>query len=143
MNRRLTSTLTAAAALAMTLGALAAPSASATPAPAWADDDFGTLCVDANCFAATYGTVHWGNRTASVEATILDLTSTGYYDAFADARKIDSESFWVLKPGATFVFPIGDPNLRGGIDRVRIQVCWENNDGTDRVCSDQENTIRN
>jgi hypothetical protein len=142
--RRATRTLTTilAIATALVLGAVTVPSASA--GPAWAVDEY-NICVDAGCIVGTYGTVVWGNRTATVDGTVYDLSSEGYsslhFDAFAGSTKVDSEVISpVWKPGEDYSFVIGDPNRVGGIDRVRVQACWR---GSFTQCSTQFNMIRN
>ncbi|MBM7787969.1 hypothetical protein [Tenggerimyces flavus] len=75
------------------------------------------------------GAVVWGNRTAEVSGSVRDSSKsqyewvTVYFDAFAGSTKIDSTSRTANNEERPFRFFIGDPNLVGGIDRVRIQVC--------------------
>ncbi|MCC8242691.1 hypothetical protein [Saccharothrix luteola] len=86
----------AAAALALPLGAVVgAPAASASTEAAWADDHF-SLCVpdSAGCHRYTYGSIVWGNRTASISGIVANEYSSGfvtaYFEAYAGSTKIDS-----------------------------------------------------
>jgi hypothetical protein len=139
--RALVTVLVAAATLVV-----GAASASAAPSGAtWAVDSY-SVCADPDCYVLTYGTVVWANRTATVDGTVSDLTSSGiasvHFDAFASTTKVDSETIdYVLKPGEEYTFVIGDPNRVGGIDRVRVQVCWR--DSRSRECGPQVNMSRN
>lgn len=120
------------AAAAVLLG-LGSGSASADSVQ-WATDPFPEVCsspYDPACdFGAGDGYIKWGNRTAGIKGYVWDFDedsttyTTVYFDAFAGANKIDSDtrtSHGEYKPFGEFA--IGDPNLEGGIDRIRIQVC--------------------
>ncbi|MEU0792958.1 hypothetical protein ABZ342_23040 [Amycolatopsis sp. NPDC005961] len=62
---------------------------------------------------------------------------TGHFDAFAGAKKIDSR----VTTRDTADFLIGDPDLVGGINRIRSQACITGDGGAFK-CSDQWNDIR-
>ena len=129
----------AAAALALTLGAVVgAPAASARTEAAWADDYF-SLCVPdgASCYGYTRGTIHWGNRTATINGTVANGYSTGYvtayFEAYAGTVKIDSDTRTAHSGTRDFLIGLGDPDRVGGFDRTKVTVCWH---GTEyQVCS--------
>jgi hypothetical protein len=113
--------------------ALVAVAAVGTPAAAstgraqlsWPNDTF-HACSDA-CEGSGSGGVVWSARGARVQGSLMDFTGTGsifYFEAYAGAVKIDSETR-TASPGENlpFNFPIGDPDLVGGFDRLKIQVC--------------------
>jgi hypothetical protein len=65
--------------------------------------------------------------------------TTVFFDAFAGSTKVDSDHRDVVPGGGIpYHFIIGDPNLAGGFDRLRIQVCRT---GTTQ-CSAQINVHR-
>jgi len=96
--------------------------------------------------SSTYGTITWHNRTASVDGTVADHQSSAYtvayFEAFAGSTKIDSETRSAndessLGEYRTFAFTIGDSDLVGGIDRIKVTVCTHY--ASDRFCSDPKN----
>lgn len=113
----------AAAAAMVGVGSGAASAAEVDPWP---------LVCSSNVGCTTWakgGAVVWGNRTAEVSGTLHDGSSsdyewaTIYIDAFAGSTKIDSTTRTANDVDRPFRFFVGDPDLVGGIDRVRIQVC--------------------
>ncbi|WP_416901218.1 hypothetical protein [Micromonospora echinospora] len=90
------------------------------------------VCVGSACdLAYTQGTITWGNRTADVTGSVFDSGqgyTTAIFEAFAGSTKIDSETRTAddetsLGSPRGFNFNIGDPDLVGGIDRIKITVC--------------------
>jgi hypothetical protein len=99
--------------------------------PANATDLEFQVCVDENCETdIAVGDIAWLNRTATISGWVghgaLDATwsATVVFDAFAGTTKVDTQTRTVRPPDRTlnYGFTIGDPNLVGGIDRIRIQV---------------------
>lgn len=129
-----------AVAAAIGLSTVAAPSAAA--APAWANDTY-YVCSYYCSWGYASGGIVWGNRTANIQGSVTDVSgdhTTVYFDAFAGSTKVDSETRTAAYETKSYNFPIGDPNLVGGIDRIRIQVCTTVADV--RYCGVQENEIR-
>lgn len=129
-----------AVAVAMGATALGLGQLPASAAPAWAVDRF-KVCVDPDQCGREYaeGKITWGNRTAVMSVRVVDQGGgivSAHFDAFAGSAKVDSE---VLYGNDTFT--IGDPNRRGGINRIRTQVCVTSTDGR-FACSRQWNDIR-
>ncbi|WP_158641307.1 hypothetical protein [Amycolatopsis eburnea] len=125
-TRRALRTGVAAAAAAITMTAtVVAPAAAAT----WPNDTF-DLCAT-NCgVGGTWGGVVWGNRTAELQGTMYDSGGVGttvYFEAYAGSVKIDGTTRSTPADSASpFHFTIGDPDLVGGFDRLKIQVCQTN-----------------
>ena len=106
----------------------AAPAAASTQAT-WPNDTFnicdyrgGTICD-----GRTIGGIIWGSRTSTLQGEVRDYTGYGttvYFDAFAGSTKVDSDHRNSGPYGAvSYNFTIGNPDLVGGFDRLRIQVC--------------------
>jgi hypothetical protein len=101
-----------------------------TPAYA-AGQHFRTCLTDELCVGWTEGNITWYNRTANIAGGVFDLapgTTTAIFDAFAGSNKIDTQVRSADDEGSTGVFgpinfAIGDPDLAGGINRIRITVC--------------------
>jgi hypothetical protein len=116
------------AVLAAAAGLLGLGSGTATAAEV---DPWPIVCSsNVGCTSwAKGGAVVWFNRTAEVSGTVRDSSVsqyewvTVYFDAFAGSTKVDSDTRTARNEDLPFRFPIGDPDLVGGIDRVRIQVC--------------------
>ena len=117
--------LAAAAGVVLTAG----PAAASTDAT-WPNDTF-TICDyrpgTTICDGATIGGIIWGNRTSTLQGRLIDHGGAGttvYFDAFAGSTKVDSDH---RNSGAygdiPYNFTIGNPDLAGGFDRLRIQVC--------------------
>jgi hypothetical protein len=79
------------------------------------------------------GGITWHNRTATVAGVVVDIGpghTTAYFRAFAGTTQIGSEQSRTANDESSlgqvrgFSFVMGDTNLRGGINRVEIQVCW-------------------
>jgi len=115
--------------------------------PAQAATGFLT-CVD-SCAGGTRGSITWFNRTANVSGSVFDSgygTTTAIFEAFAGSTKIDVETRFADDQGSTgpnrsFSFTIGDTDLVGGIDRIRITVC-KNYQTIAEYCSPQDNYWR-
>lgn len=133
------------------------------PASAYAVDSFTynntKLCTDLpwpldhQCWAMAKGFITWGQRTASLDVTLWNQVpdrgyATVHFTAFAGTKQIDSLVLYGAAQGTAYNdIPIGDPNLRGGIDRIRTQVCWTGDRDADgdyepRFCGPQWNDIR-
>ncbi|MBM7787968.1 hypothetical protein [Tenggerimyces flavus] len=139
-----------AAVAALGLGSGSASAASVQ----WATDPFPEVCaspVDPACDAgAGDGYIKWGNRTAGIKGYVWDFDEDPadytkvYFDAFAGSTKVDSDFRTANGQYRPFgEFPIGDPNLVGGIDRVRIQVCSHFPLWPYKECSAPVNVLRN
>ncbi|GAA1870563.1 hypothetical protein [Asanoa iriomotensis] len=106
-----------------------------------------TQTIDWGC---TEGQIEWHNRTATVYPVIYPSgwrNCTGHlytevvFESFAGSKKIHTVTRvaycvhgWYSEPG----FTIGDTNLVGGINRVKITLCnYTTNDG--RTCGQNEN----
>jgi hypothetical protein len=119
----------------------------AVPASAYAVDHYEVNVCKPSCLAYGDGYIVWGQRTAILDnGTIVnDDDSRGFasihFTAFAGSRQIDSVVLYGYDAVTFFEdVVIGDPNLPGGIDRIRTQVCWTG--GSGRVCGGQWNDIR-
>jgi hypothetical protein len=134
-------------ALATAAVAVVAAGAGQLPASAstqFAPDEF-RVCVDQACSMSVRGDITWGQRTASVTGAVVNkrpgVMASVHWDAFANSTKIDSTTTYVLNPEQATVVPIdftlGNPNLVGGINRIRIQIC-----DSPTHCSVQWNEIR-
>lgn len=123
------------------------------PALAYAPDNF-SFCYSAasRCDGgSTTGTITWLNRTAEVSGQVSDNGAgsiTAIFEAFAASTKIDTQTRsaddTATGPTASprgFTFAIGDPNLVGGINRVRLTLC-KNYKTTSESCTSQENHWR-
>jgi len=112
--------------------ALAAVLALGTVAPAasasvnWANDTF-SHCSDSCARGAARGTIVWANRTANVNGSVTDapgdLHTTVVFDAYAGNTPVDHQTRSATSTTKSYNFPIGDPNLVGGINRILIKVC--------------------
>jgi hypothetical protein len=124
------------------------------PAHAYPTRDFNVYGWDAYYNRGnTNGSITWYNRTARIEGAVstgawiedwLDHT-TAYFEAYAGATKIDSTTWTAGKrtpePIIHFTFTIGDTDLVGGINRIKITVCDFSYDGS-RECGDPVNYSR-
>jgi hypothetical protein len=86
------------------------------------------------------GTITWYNRTAGVTGGVESYfedgwPTTAYFDAYAGSVKIDS-THRTAANGARrgFNFTIGDTDLVGGINRIKVTVCTLVN-GAQEDCS--------
>ena len=120
-------------------GTLFAGQAPAGATTAWASDHFKVCWDGGSCIVYAEGDITWGNRTAVVSVNLVapGYYATAHFDAFAGTTKVDSET--VYEPGEKFT--IGDPNLVGGINRIRTQVCVTGTGG-EYGCGGQWNDIR-
>jgi hypothetical protein len=118
-----------AAAVAVAMAGGVAPAQAAT-------SEWFNVCGVLDCGYNVAGTITWHNRTASVTGDVIDaIKDDGTYgvavfEAFAGSRKIDSETRSANADGSTgvvrgFNFTIGDTELVGGIDRIKITMCEE------------------
>jgi hypothetical protein len=94
----------------------------------------------------TTGTT-WLNRTATLSGTVfkeegVDYSVTAIFDAFAGTTKVYTQTRTSrgTDPTMSIGFTIGDPNLVGGIDRIRLQIC--ENDLTPPFCGVQQKVWR-
>lgn len=128
---------TAAAAAVVVVAGGQSPASASTQ---WSPDIY-LVCVDQNCSMLAQGQITWGNRTADVYEEVQNSVVGGivavHWDAFAGATKVDSTVTYSSEPVARTEFNLGDPDLPGGIDRIRIQVC-----SSPTRCSAQLNEIR-
>ncbi|MFC0625418.1 hypothetical protein [Kribbella deserti] len=114
-----------------------------SPASATAQWDFDwfRVCVDQAASMCVAGHIEWGNRTSKVAADITNNVAGGIatvrWDAFANSTKIDSATSTVPARTAEVNFTLGDPDLPGGVNRIRIQIC-----SSPTRCSIQWNEIR-
>ena len=121
----------AAGVLAAAAVALAAPAtANATIVDKW------VICNGTNCDSSAQGDITWHNRTADVSGIIWDQgfgSTTIKFRAYANGRQIgpevartanDETSDPNVKSPRKIGFPMGDTNLPGGIDEIRIWICF-------------------
>jgi hypothetical protein len=120
-TRRLGTASALAAVLAL---GVVAPVASATVA--WANDTY-SGCSDSCKRGAARGTIVWANRTANVNGSVSDaagdLHTTVIFDAYAGNTLVDHQTRTATSTTKSYNFPIGDPDLVGGINRILIKVC--------------------
>lgn len=82
-------------------------------------------------YAYTEGSIVWYNRTAGIQGHVVDVgtgSTTAVFEAFAGSTKIDSTTRTAndetsLGGDRSFNFTIGDTDLVGGIDRIKVTVC--------------------
>lgn len=108
-----------------------------------------------NCRVGYHSTVSyrvlWHNRTATVSGHIETPDERGpanydytrvFFESFAGPTEIDSTHRTSSHiDGLGFSFAMGDPNLVGGIDRVKVTVCTYYID-LDRLCGAPVNAMR-
>jgi hypothetical protein len=79
------------------------------------------------------GGITWHNRTATVAGVVVDIgagSTTAYFRAFAGTTQIGTEQSRTANDESSLGevrgigFVMGDTNLRGGINRIEIRVCW-------------------
>ncbi|TCC35257.1 hypothetical protein E0H75_41460 [Kribbella capetownensis] len=116
--------------------------------PANATDNKFWACVWESCTGSqTTGTITWLNRTATLSGSVfkeegVDYSVTAIFDAFAGTTKVDTQTrtLRTADDNMSIGFTIGDPDLVGGIDRIRVQIC--ENDLTPPFCGVQQNFWR-
>ncbi|GLY41587.1 hypothetical protein Amsp01_076100 [Amycolatopsis sp. NBRC 101858] len=112
--------------IALALAATLVVPAAASADSAWPNDTF-RLCTAQGCGGQAIGGVVWGNRTSTVQGTVADFLARGttvYFEAYAGATKIDSETRTAsAHDDVPYHFSIGDPDRVGGFDRLKITVC--------------------
>ncbi|MBC2903588.1 hypothetical protein [Streptomyces cupreus] len=131
------------------VGALAVAAAPAAAAE-YPTDEFslcGVSCTEDNVDGYTSGVITWYNRTANIQGSVTDIEAgpvptTVYFEAYAGSTKIDSESRTAndasdLGQIRDFNFTIGDTDLVGGIDRIKITLCQQRPSGI--ACTPPEN----
>ncbi|MDT7804062.1 MAG: hypothetical protein QOI78_7495, partial [Actinomycetota bacterium] len=114
-----------AAAASLAVAGVVVGQQPAEASPGWAGDHF-LVCPKVQGFHCdevyVEGWITWGNRTATVRVNHRNAIGwvwlTGHFDAFAGSTKVDSH---VSEDDETFV--IGNPDLPGGINRIRSQAC--------------------
>jgi hypothetical protein len=108
--------------------------ASATPA---ASGPGAVTLFDVGTHYTTDGSFTWYSRVTTVAGDVwmVDPVMTGeekpvritqvVFDAYQGATRVDSEARSTVFADApkSFRFDIGDPNLPGGIDRIKITIC--------------------
>ncbi|MGW1564307.1 hypothetical protein ACWCQ1_48890 [Streptomyces sp. NPDC002144] len=126
--------------------------AAATAVPAQAAypmEDF-VICSPDDCDGATEGTITWYNRTANLLGDVYDFGgtygTTAIFEAFAGSVKIDSETRTANEDSDLgfdrhFNFTIGDTDLVGGIDRIKITLCRDYG-GPHQLCARPVNYSR-
>src|SRR5262249_49753010 len=85
----------------------------------------------ASAYSEASGTIHWYNRTAQLDFHFHPFVFLGLEsresrvscEAFAGVTKIDTQVTTATLDGDYGPIGIGDTNLRGGIDRIKITVC--------------------
>ncbi|MFC6084988.1 hypothetical protein [Sphaerisporangium aureirubrum] len=131
---------------------MAAATVPANPAAAAPEVDDFFVCggYEPACEGGyTEGTIRWLNRSAQIHGVVFDRgegSTTAIFEAFTASNvKVDSQTRTADDDGyingrtVPFDFPIGDPDLVGGINRIRITVCFNL---TPRDCSKQANETR-
>lgn len=130
-----------AGAVALSVTALSLGQQPASAAPEFAVDHFKVCYSTQHCGDEyTEGKITWGQRTARVEAAVIDrspLYVTVHFHAFAGSTMVDHKTI-----SGSETFTIGDPNRRGGIDRIRTQVCVSGSQAGEVDCGRQWNDIR-
>jgi hypothetical protein len=110
----------------VTPAAASANSATAGVQSAWPNDTF-RVCTVPSCYGIAVGGIVWGNRTAQVQGEVRHGSGYGvtvYFEAYAGNVKIDSDTRTAVAFNTVpYNFPIGDTDLVGGFDRLKIQVC--------------------
>jgi hypothetical protein len=109
-----------------------------------------------SCAGYTDGEITWYNRTASLSGRVVgpvlsqncDYIShtTAFFEAYAGTTKIDSQTRTLTRGDIDNVrpfgpFTIGDPDLVGGINRIKITVC-DNFDDGGRACGPPKHYYR-
>jgi len=117
------------AAMVIAITAIAGSVVAASPASASGTSNFYVCGPLAGCsYEATFGQIIWHNRTATVQGEAWNdgvTTTIAVFQAYAGSTLIDSESVSVVEGSLPINFNIGDPDLRGGINRIKITVCYE------------------
>ena len=121
---------------AAAIALVAAGQLQASATPQWDNDTWSITWANPLVFAGTSGGVVWGNRTVEVQGRVdrkdfITDAATVYIEGYAGATKIDSEvrSTGFFRDTLPFHFFIGDTNLPGGIDRIKLQLCLDNDQG--------------
>ncbi|MDN3027434.1 hypothetical protein [Streptomyces sp. S.PB5] len=132
------------------VGACAALGVAAGPAAAYPTVDFNVCnpyCDPDTEQGFVDGSITWYNRTAGVTGGVESYfedgrPTTAYFDAYAGSVKIDSDHRTAANGSRRgFNFTIGDTNLEGGINRIKITVCTLVN-GDPKYCSTPMNYTR-
>ncbi|WP_250029978.1 hypothetical protein [Paractinoplanes maris] len=123
------------------------------PAPAqaaWASDYFSVDSPIGYANGAAFGDIYWYNRTAYVNGVMTDhranTNTTLAFEAYAGPTKIATETRTAndeseLGDWVKYDFTIGDPNLVGGIDRIKVTIC-HNYYNPAKFCSIPKNYMR-
>ena len=117
-------------------GALVDAAALAAPATAQAEDltSF-EHCISPCEDGGTFGTIDWHNRTATVHGWVFDdkpgwtqakfvAYKNGRPDGDLVTRTTDDAGRY--GPKREFSFVIGDTNRPGGLERVMVDLCFDN-----------------
>jgi hypothetical protein len=131
----------AAAIAGAAVAVVAVGQGTASASVQWDNDVWGPICVIDDCdFGGAEGAVTWGNRTAEVSGHVWDYESAAtestvaYFTAYAGSTAIQGTTRAAHNEDRSFRFTIGDPDLVGGVNRVKIQICYVDN-GTQGWCS--------
>jgi hypothetical protein len=99
-------------------------------------------CVSEGCPSNYgWGTITWYNRTAGISGYVVHPAGVDYVtqvniDAFQGSTLVEHQ--WRTVQMADHLlgygFVIGDPNLGGGIDRIRVTVCDINPSPYEKFC---------
>lgn len=118
--------LVAAAVVALALPLVHAGQAGAS---AWPNDTWDL--TDREFYATSIGGVVWGNRTATLQGSLEDLGgiygATVHFTAYDGATRVTGTTRHADPDEVLpFNFSFGDPDRVGGFDRLKIQVCADN-----------------
>lgn len=132
-KRRAARGLCLTAALTAALGTVATPVASAAGS-GWANDTF-SMCSASCADGAARGTIVWGNRQSNINGSVSDAPGERYttvkFDAYAGNTFVDEQTRSATSTTKSYNFPIGDPDLVGGVNRILIKVCTTSTFGTE------------
>lgn len=119
--------------LATLVAAIGAVVGVQAPAFAYPTTPFAVCGYTADCDVVTWGEFTWYNRTTNIDGSMVGclpgsdpyLKHWAVFESFRGSKKIDSKNVPVNNCGQVidFVMTIGDTNLVGGIDRIKVTVC--------------------
>lgn len=101
----------------------------ATAAVQFAPDKFRVCLSPSNCGIRVEGTIVWGQRTATITGTIYNNDSAdaqAHAEWFAEpyGGAADHATYSTHLYEKAYTVNIGDPNRRGGINKIFTKVCW-------------------
>ncbi|MFD4205948.1 hypothetical protein ACFWRG_08150 [Micromonospora tulbaghiae] len=127
---------------------LLATLALASPAHAYPAQSYKVCYLPSDCgYDWASGNITWYSRTAGIQGHVVsgagcdnavDSTQVAF-EAYAGANKKDTQTRTTSGYCAdlSYNFTIGDPNLVGGIDRIKVTVCVIT--GGERYCGEPWN----